>query len=66
MANFVETFKPFAPLRDREIFSQAFVAYGTVCWPGELDIAPERLYALAHALPVPETLEQAKANENEI
>lgn len=59
-------FKPFAPLRDRAVFAKAFVEDGTVCWPGGLDLAPERLYALAHELTPPETLEQAHANEAEV
>lgn len=53
----------FAPLRDEKRFAEAFIQYGTVCWPGDLDLAPERLYALAHGLPGPDTFEQAQANE---
>lgn len=34
----------FKPLRDRSIFRAARIFYGTVTWPGEIDIAPERLY----------------------
>jgi len=34
----------FSQLKDPALFSQAFVAFGTVCWPGNLDIAPETLY----------------------
>ena len=34
----------FSRLRDPELFRQAYVAYDTVCWPGNLDIAPETLY----------------------
>jgi hypothetical protein len=53
----------FAPLRDAKLFARAYVEDGTVCWPGDIDISPERLYALAHDLPTPDTLEQARANE---
>lgn len=34
----------FQRLKDPHLFGQAFVAFGTVCWPGNLDIAPETLY----------------------
>jgi hypothetical protein len=34
----------FARLKDRDLFIQAHVAGGTVCWPGGLDIAPETLF----------------------
>jgi hypothetical protein len=34
----------FVRLQDVALFTQAFVALDTVCWPGDLDIAPETLY----------------------
>lgn len=34
----------FAKLKDPALFRQAYVAYDTVCWPGNLDIAPETLF----------------------
>jgi len=34
----------FSRLRDPTLFNQAYVAYDTVCWPGNLDIAPETLF----------------------
>lgn len=34
----------FQRLKDPALFRQAFVAFETVCWPGNLDIAPETLY----------------------
>jgi hypothetical protein len=34
----------FRRLQDVSLFKQAFVAIDTVCWPGDLDIAPETLF----------------------
>jgi hypothetical protein len=34
----------FTRLLDKRLFMQAYVALDTVCWPGEIDIAPETLY----------------------
>jgi len=35
--------KPFCKLRDKNVFREARVGYGTVVWPGGVDIAPETL-----------------------
>ena len=34
----------FRRLENKAFFSLAHVDYGTVVWPGEIDIAPETLY----------------------
>jgi hypothetical protein len=36
--------KPFVQLKGSPLFTMAFVDYGTVVWPGNIDIAPETLY----------------------
>ena len=36
--------KPFAQLKISSLFTKASVEYGTVVWPGNIDIAPETLY----------------------
>lgn len=36
--------KPWNRIAKPEIFSLVKVEYGTVVWPGEIDIAPETLY----------------------
>ncbi|MBE0503757.1 MAG: DUF2442 domain-containing protein [Desulfuromonadales bacterium] len=35
---------PFVRLKNAHLFLAARVDYGTVCWPGDIDIAPETLY----------------------
>jgi hypothetical protein len=35
----------FAQLADPTRFAQAFVAHGAVTWPGEIDLAPDAMYA---------------------
>lgn len=42
--------KPFDQLRDPARFTQAYVDYGTVVWPRNIDIAPETLYDRSKAL----------------
>ena len=34
----------FAKLRDPVLFAQAYVEYGAVVWPGEIDLAPDAMY----------------------
>ncbi len=34
----------FTRLKEPRLFAQARIEFGTVTWPGELDIAPETLY----------------------
>ena len=36
--------KPFTKLKDSPLFMKATVAYGTVVWPENIDIAPETLW----------------------
>ena len=36
--------QPFCQLKGAPLFMRAFVDYGTVVWPGQVDIAPETLY----------------------
>lgn len=34
----------FEKLRDPGFFGQAFIQYGVVTWPGELDLAPDAMH----------------------
>jgi hypothetical protein len=38
------TMKPWNRIASLAVFEHARVDYGTVVWPGEIDIAPETLY----------------------
>lgn len=42
----------FVKLQDIALFKQVFVSLDTVCWPGDLDIAPETLYDRSIAIDV--------------
>ena len=33
------------PLRDANFFKQVFIDDGAVAWPGEIDLAPDAMYA---------------------
>lgn len=35
----------FAALADPSLFNQVFVEHGAVTWPGEIDLAPDAMYA---------------------
>ena len=39
--------KPFIQLKGSPMFARASVDYGTVVWPGNIDISPETLYDLS-------------------
>lgn len=34
-----------APLLDAQFFEQVFIDHGAVAWPGEIDLAPDAMYA---------------------
>jgi hypothetical protein len=34
-----------APLLDVQFFEQVFIDCGAVAWPGEIDLAPDAMYA---------------------
>jgi hypothetical protein len=34
-----------APLQDAQFFERVFIDYGAVAWPGEIDLAPDAMYA---------------------
>ena len=34
----------FASLRDPAVFAQAFVEFGAVAWPGQIDLAPDAMH----------------------
>lgn len=36
--------RPFHILKDKILFNRVFLEHGTLCWPNDIDIAPEYLY----------------------
>jgi DNA-binding XRE family transcriptional regulator len=56
--------RPLDALADERIFRHVLVEHGAVEWPdAQVGIATEALYAFAHGLPKPDTLEQVRENE---
>ena len=37
----------FKPLRDAAVFQKLFIEHGALCWPSDVDVAPEYVYYLA-------------------
>jgi hypothetical protein len=33
------------PLRDVQFFRRVYIDYGAVAWPGDIDLAPDEMYA---------------------
>ena len=52
LAQQVQFIGTLAPLSDPAFFRQAFVAHGTVCWPGDIDMDPMVLHQLTMGLPI--------------
>ena len=53
--------KPFIRLKETNAFFAAHISYGTVVWPGNIDIDPETLYERS----VPEIGEIGKVNRGQ-
>src|SRR5579871_6395846 len=50
-----------APLLDVQFFEQVFVDYGAVAWPGDIDLAPDAMYAqIANKRHEPQPTEEAR------
>lgn len=62
----VENYEPFKPLRDKRRFAEVYTDGVTICWPNELDLAPNYLYARVHGLPIPDSMEASRRNEQEM
>ena len=55
--------KPYTTLKHVPLFLKARVAYGTVVWPGNIDIAPETLWDHSIHIEQVATQERQKTNE---
>lgn len=53
---YIENFKPYECLKDIEYFKKFFInkEIKALCWPGDIDIAPETLYHEATGEPYPD------------
>jgi hypothetical protein len=54
LSNLADAGPMYEPLRDKDFFGSAYIGEltGTVTWPGEIDLDPEGLYAIAREHPV--------------
>ena len=54
----------FEPLRDLERFKEVYCDYGTICWPNEADLCPDRLYMIGEdvARPVQKRKKSSKVS----
>ena len=34
----------FSVLKDKDVFNQAYLEYGALTWPGEIDLAPDAMH----------------------
>ena len=48
----------FRRFDDPEYVGLAFVRNGVLCWPDDVDIAPETIYSMATGEPLPEWMER--------
>jgi hypothetical protein len=58
-SDLIEKYPEYSPLRDPELFGRFSIdpEIKALCWPGDIDIAPETLYHLATGEPLPEWME---------
>ena len=47
----------FSRFSDLNYFKQVYLDHGVLCWPGDVDIAPETIYSMATGKPLPDWLE---------
>lgn len=60
--------KPFLKLKNKPLFMKATVQYGTVVWPGNIDIAPETLWdnsKFIESQPIDSEVHAQTVNENQ-
>ena len=50
----------FSRFSDIDYFKQVYVhkEFGVLCWPGDVDLAPETVYSMATGKPLPEWMEK--------
>ena len=58
LKGFVRKSGVFSRFSDMDYFKKVFVhkELGVLCWPGDVDIAPETIYSMATGKPLPDYL----------
>lgn len=68
LAKHVQFIGTLARLNDPAFFQQAFIAHGTLCWPGDIDLDPVVLHHLTMGRPIdliqPHTISHLSSTNN--
>ena len=60
LSNYQEKGGVFNKFKDAEFFSKVKVYGGVLCWPDDIDIAPETIYSLATGKGLPDWMEKTE------
>ena len=57
LSNYSKRDGVFSRFTDMDYFKKAYIDHGVLCWPDNVDIAPETIYSMATGEPLPAWME---------
>lgn len=57
LSNYSKRGGVFSNFSNQEYLQKVYLDHGVLCWPGDVDIAPETIYSMATGKPLPDWLE---------